>query len=210
MSGSRTTLCALAPIVLLASGPAPAAGVFRARRVLISAGAWVRDFVPAWRLRVERQLMHWFTPPGPGYGPEKFPVFMFEREGVTVYGVPDMGEGLKMGIHHGGQIVEPDQVERSILPADIEAIRSVSGRIRGLEGRLPDESVVCLYTDSQDYDFVIGERPDLPGMFVATGFSGHGFKFAPAVGEALAHLLTGKEPPVDLSLFDPGRVAPQA
>ena len=63
----------------------------------------------------------------------------------------------------------------------------------------PTDSLVCLYTNTPDGDFVIDTHPAAPGVAFASACSGHGFKFAPVIGEALADLaLTGRSPlPID-------------
>jgi len=63
------------------------------------------------------------------------------------------------------------------------------------------ESATCLYTNTPDGHFVIDAHPGVPDVIVASACSGHGFKFAPAIGDALADLALGTEPSVDLAPF---------
>jgi len=66
------------------------------------------------------------------------------------------------------------------------------------------ESLASIYTLTPDDQAVIGELPEVAGLFVVSGFSGHGFKLAPSIGEGVAQLVTG-EP---LSAFDPEVFSP--
>jgi glycine/D-amino acid oxidase-like deaminating enzyme len=75
----------------------------------------------------------------------------------------------------------------------------------GLEG--PVASKVCFYPMSRDGHFVVGRLPASPLIIAGVGLCGHGFKFAPAIGEALAALAQDREPPVDISFLDPARFA---
>jgi sarcosine oxidase subunit beta len=58
---------------------------------------------------------------------------------------------------------------------------------------------------SPDHNALVGRAAEPEGFFYATGFSGHGFQQAPAVGEHVAELVAGREPTLDLSVFDAGR-----
>lgn len=120
--------------------------------------------------------------------------------------MPDLGEGFKAAFHHGGQAARVDGLDRIIRLEDRERITAAVGSIfptpAGVE---PVESIACMYTNTPDEHFIIGERPGHPGVFVAGGFSGHGFKFAAAVGEGLVATMAGHASPLDLSLFTPER-----
>lgn len=82
----------------------------------------------------------------------------------------------------------------------------VAGAIPALHGRVT-EARACLYTNTPDEHFILDRHPEHPGVLIASPCSGHGFKFAPAIGEALADLVTGQRPRVDLSPFQLARFA---
>ena len=65
----------------------------------------------------------------------------------------------------------------------------------------------CLYEDTPDHNALIGETAPAGRFLYATGFSGHGFLMAPAVGEVIRDLYLGRTPPVDVSPLDAGRFA---
>jgi sarcosine oxidase len=174
------------------------AGVHRADHLVIAAGAWTGYFVPdlALPLEVERLPVLWFEPTvDPGQlSSGRMPVWIMDTaEDGTFYGFPyDSALGLKVSRHHSGERCEPDSVDRSLHPADVERVRAFSRRnLPAADGPLRS-STVCLYTNTPDFHFVIDVHPAVGGVAFASACSGHGFKFAPAIGEILADLaLTG-------------------
>ncbi|MCG8455856.1 MAG: FAD-dependent oxidoreductase, partial [Holophagales bacterium] len=95
-------------------------------------------------------------------------------------------------------------------PRILERLRAfVAERLPVLETE-PSEVLTCLYTNSPDYHFVFDQHPREPRIVFGTGFSGHGFKFGPIVGEILTSLALGEEPPVDLASFRLSRLAAPA
>jgi sarcosine oxidase len=64
-----------------------------------------------------------------------------------------------------------------------------------------------MYSNTPDQHFVVARHPDCPGVTVACGFCGHGFKFVPVVGEILADLVIDQSTDHPISLFNPLRFA---
>ncbi|MBX6351598.1 MAG: FAD-dependent oxidoreductase [Clostridia bacterium] len=162
-----------------------------ARRVVLCAGPWTAELLPGrFPLWVERQVMHWFDVAGVGdeFGPGRLPVFIWQRrDGEQFYGLPALEGGLvKFCRHHGGEATTPDAVERAVRPADIEAVEAARRELLPGLAPGPVRSKTCLYTNTPDEHFCIGPLPEEPRVVLACGFSGHGFKFAPVVGEILA------------------------
>ena len=113
--------------------------------------------------------------------------------------------GVKVARHYGApELASPDAIGWDVTPADIEPVSMFLAAHLPTAGR-PSAAEVCLYTLTPDRHFVIDVHPAHPNVAVACGFSGHGFKFAPTVGEVLADLtLTGRtEHPI--GLFRAGR-----
>jgi glycine/D-amino acid oxidase-like deaminating enzyme len=99
------------------------------------------------------------------------------------------------------------EVDRSAHPEDETAPRSFLRRyLPDADGPLR-QAKTCIYTLSPDRHFIIDRHPESPHVVYATGFSGHGFKFASAVGEVLADLAEGKEPRESITMFRSGRFA---
>ncbi|MFD6424592.1 FAD-dependent oxidoreductase [Streptomyces sp. NPDC060198] len=105
-----------------------------------------------------------------------------------VYGLGSE-DGVKVGFHAVGPVVDPDHRDRTPDPAAAERLeRYVRAWLPGL-ARAHPEPVTCLYTSTPDHDFVVDRRGPVT---VLAGFSGHGFKFAPAIGELAADLVEGR------------------
>jgi sarcosine oxidase len=172
------------------------AGVHRVEHLVIAVGAWTSYFVPdlALPLEVERLPVLWFEPTADTaeLSSGRMPVWIMDTaEDGTFYGFPyDSSLGLKVSRHHSGEPAEPDSVDRSLHAADVERVRAFSRRnLPAADGPLRS-STVCLYTNTPDFHFVIDVHPAVGGVAFASACSGHGFKFAPVIGEILADLVT--------------------
>jgi sarcosine oxidase len=183
-----------------------ARGEHRARQLIVTAGAWVGSMLPGLDLpfSIERQVLHWFDVVGARdpFTAERCPIHLWQFDGGRFfYGFPDLGSGVKAGFHHGGEITTVETVWREVAAAEVEAVRGVMRRfVPGADGPLR-ASAVCLYTNTPDEHFWIDRHPAHPQVLVASPCSGHGFKFAPAIGEVLADLATGEPPRFDLTPF---------
>jgi len=186
-----------------------AKGRYHARRLLLACGAWTTRVLQDLELplTVQRQVLMWLQPKEPAlFAPERFPVFIWEDEpGRFIYGFPELGDGVKVARHQEGERTEPDRVRRQVGPDDIAPLRITLARLVPAVNGLLRDSAVCLYTNAPDGHFVIGAHPAHPEVLIASPCSGHGFKFASALGETLADLLLGAPPRFDLSLFAVGR-----
>lgn len=183
-----------------------ALGVSHAARLILSAGAWMAQELmqQSLPLSVMRQVMFWVRPGGdPGlFAPQRFPVWLWEtRDGPVWYGFPDLGDGPKVARHHGGQPTTGDSVSRSIGPQEAAPMLDfVAGAIPPLHGDVTDARV-CMYTNTPDEHFVLDRHPAHPAVLIASPCSGHGFKFAPTIGELLADLAMDRAPRFDLGPF---------
>lgn len=183
-----------------------AAGVVRADRVVLAAGAWMSKGLPRVKasLEVARQVLFWLEPVGGRalFRPGAFPIFIWEwSPGRSIYGFPDQGRGFKVAIHHEGPTVDPDGVNRTVRPEEADEVLEIVGRLIPA-GRGPViESAVCMYTNTPDEDFVLDRHPDDSRVLVASPCSGHGFKFSAAIGEILVDLATEGRTGFDLTPF---------
>ncbi|MFN2518400.1 MAG: N-methyl-L-tryptophan oxidase [Jatrophihabitantaceae bacterium] len=183
-------------------------GRARARSLVLAAGAWTAALAPGLGvpLRVGRRVMHYLSPrtDAAQFDAIRFPVYFFDTgPGDGIYGFPLVGEasnGVKVGFHYRGGDADPDTVNREVSAAERDEMRALlAERIPDLAGEHVDARV-CMYTLTPDENFVIDLLPGSSGrVTVAAGFSGHGFKFTPVVGEILADLaLSGAtEQPID-------------
>jgi sarcosine oxidase len=177
-----------------------------ARAVIVTAGARVTSLLPDLpvRLRVTRQVLAWFEPREEAlFSRDRCPVFMIEGPHGFHYGFPmHAGLGVKIAKHHHlDEEVDPDGYDRAISTRDEAAIRAaLEDYVPTANGKLV-AATTCLYTMTPDDDFIIDTMPGVPQIVVGSPCSGHGFKFAPLVGEILADLATKGVTSRDISRF---------
>ncbi|HET7699539.1 MAG TPA: N-methyl-L-tryptophan oxidase [Candidatus Limnocylindria bacterium] len=170
-----------------------ASGVHRAAHLVLTAGAWMSRLLPALapHVWVERNVLFWFEPRSHRHAFAGLPVWIMEDSDRFWYGFPyDEEHGLKLAGLHFGDRADPDTVEREPRPVDEARVRTF------LRRRMPQAdgerrlAKVCMYTNSPDSDFVIDRLADAPVTY-ASACSGHGFKFASAIGALLAEMSSG-------------------
>lgn len=177
----------------------------RARRVVVAINAWLGKGIVEYDapLSVMRQTQHWFRSSKPM---DSLPCFIHVSGEKAVYGLPaHASRGVKVCRHYGGQLVDPDAIDREPDPRDEQDVRDwMRVHLPDANGEL-EHAVVCMYGLTPDAHFVVGAHPAHPRIILAGGFSGHGFKMAPAIGEALAQLAVEGATDHDIALFDPAR-----
>ena len=183
-------------------------GTYCAAKLVVTAGAWATRLladigVP---LAVMRQTLLWFGASPERFRRDRFPIFIADTPAGAFYGLPAIDpRGVKIARHYGApELPSPDGVDWNIAEADIAAARSlVAPYIPGLGAFTGGQ--VCMYTVTPDRHFVIDVHPRFPQVTLACGFSGHGFKFASAVGEVLADLATDGKSRHPIGLFAASR-----
>ncbi len=177
-----------------------------AASVVVAAGARITKLLPDLpvRLRATRQVLAWFEPQQPElFDPARYPVFLIEGPHGTHYGFPlQPGAGVKVAKHHHfDETVDPDDYDRNVSSSDQAAIRAaVADYLPAANGKLT-AATTCLYTMAPDGDFIIDTLPGEPRIVVASPCSGHGFKFAPLIGEIVAELATAGATTRDIARF---------
>jgi sarcosine oxidase len=172
---------------------ATSAGEIEARAAIVAVGAWLKHLLPELPapLRATREVMAWFRPTDSSlFDPHRFPVFILESRHGMHYGFPATPAGLvKIAKHHHrNETVLADEPRRAVSEVDEALIRPVlTDHIPAANGPLA-AAKTCLYTMTPDHDFIIDRLPEAPQIVVASPCSGHGFKFAPVIGEILADL----------------------
>lgn len=180
-----------------------------ADRGIVAAGPWLAegDLQLDLPLQIERQqVLYLAVPPGAATSAASMPVFI-DRE-AQFYGMGRLEHpaAIKVADHAGAPTVRLDDRPTGL---DLAWAASTEARARTLlpaAGRRVEGSL-CLYTKTPDEDFVIGPHPHVSGWTVAGGFSGHGFKFGPALGEMLAELALDGSSRWWSSRFAPDRFA---
>ncbi|HEV8198025.1 MAG TPA: N-methyl-L-tryptophan oxidase [Gemmatimonadales bacterium] len=212
-SAAGAALCYYEPVLEWRGGDTitilTARGTYQVDRLIVSAGAWMATGLPGsdLPLRVARQSLFWFAAADPALvTPDRMPIFIWEWAPQRYfYGFPDLGDGVKVAIHHEGETTSGESVRREAPPEEALPLRAIMAeRTPGLNGPLR-ASAVCLYTNTPDGDFVIDRSPLDPRVVLASPCSGHGFKFAPAIGEVLADLVLDRPPALDLRPFSLAR-----
>ena len=157
-------------------------------------------------LVVERQILVWLEPAAHAewYDPVRCPIYLWDYPGGYLgYGFPNLGNGVKAGIFHDGDVVhDPDAPPRPVEPKEIERVRDALRHILpGIAtGQLRDAKT-CPFTNTPDTHFIIDFHRLFRNVLISSPCSGHGFKFASAVGELQSDLLTDGRSRFDLSLF---------
>jgi sarcosine oxidase len=184
-------------------------GDFWAERVLLSAGSWVKDFLPPShrsQFKICRQILHWLPVENGKFENGKIPVFMWGfGKGAEdfIYGFPSLdGKTVKVASESFKESKHPDTLSREVSSEEqVDFVREkIEGRLNFLQPRVK-ESKVCVYTVTNDSYFVVDELPDFPEVIVASPCSGHGFKHSAGLGEAIAQQMTLGESRIDLRPF---------
>ena len=181
-------------------------GAFTGRKLLLTLGPWLGSLTPGLNLplRVERQILFWFDPKDQPerFAPERFPIFIWENEpGHYFYGFPDLGDGIKIAVHHQGETTSPDEVRREVSQTEIERATELLRKHLPFACGSLRSSAVCLYTNTPDEHFLLDYYPACPQTLIASPCSGHGFKFSAVIGEIAGAMLYEETPRFDLNLF---------
>jgi monomeric sarcosine oxidase len=176
---------------------------YEADALIVTAGAWAARMLQQLRLplTILRKVQWWLEAKDPSmYALGRFPIFITDSEFGEIYGFPVYKvPGLKIANHTGGDATDPDNVNRTVAPDEVhDVVRMASWFLEGVTSNVL-RSAVCLYARTPDGHFILDRHPEWPNVVIGAGFSGHGFKFAPAIGEHLVSLtLDGTIPPHQL------------
>lgn len=169
--------------------------------VVLTAGAWTPYLLPDTRdfFRSTGHPVFHLKPKQPDlFAPERFPVFGADISQTGFYGFPINRDGVVKVANHGpGREMSPDSTERVVTAEEEEAMRKfLTETFPALADAPIVHTRICLYCDTNDGDFWIAPDPERPGLVIATGDSGHGFKFAPVLGELIADVVEEKSNPL--------------
>jgi sarcosine oxidase len=184
-------------------------GIFEAGRVVVSAGPWIKDFLPDFaktKFKICRQILHWIPIEDNHFQKNKTPVFMWGfGEGAEdfIYGFPSLdGKSIKVASESFIERNHPDTVNREVGKLEqVDFLKTkINGRLNYIDKKVL-VSKVCLYTVTNDSYFIVDEMPDFPEVLIASACSGHGFKHSAGLGEAISDTMVGKDPRIDLEAF---------
>ncbi|MGZ3331153.1 MAG: N-methyl-L-tryptophan oxidase [Gemmatimonadaceae bacterium] len=187
-------------------------GSYTADHLVLAAGAWTgslaRDLdLP---LTIERQTVFWFESDGLNrdYHAADFPIYAYEyKAGHICYGFPRLPRGMKASVMHSGELArDAESVRRMVKDDEVKPLRAA---LRPVLPQLAEASVressVCIFTNTPDHDFIIDFHPEHRQVLISSPCSGHGFKFASAIGELQADLITKGKSRFDLVPFRASR-----
>lgn len=168
--------------------------MYEAQKLIFCGGAWSARLRAdmSLPLRATRQLSAWFWPRShESFGHKDFPVWAIESSGGTFhYGFPLHGDdiGMKAACHDPGEAFDPETAHRRSELSEAQRLHDfMREHIPEAAGQLL-KTQVCLYALTPDSHFIMDAHPRVENVFFACGFSGHGFKFAPIIGEIMADL----------------------
>jgi glycine/D-amino acid oxidase-like deaminating enzyme len=168
--------------------------------VIMATGAWTPHLLPFTKqfLRSTAHPVFHLRPKQPNFFlPERFPFFGADISTTGYYGFPLNQGVVKIANHGPGREMSPDSPERVVTRQDENDLRKfLRSTIPGLAEAPIVYTRVCMYCDTNDGDFWIAPDPDRPNLTIATGDCGHGFKFAPVLGELIADAVEGKANPL--------------
>ncbi len=172
-------------------------GRYTAAHLVITAGGWAPILLErlALPIHVLRKTLWWLEVEDPArYAPDRFPVFIADHHRGEIYGFPVFDDfGLKIADHSGGDPTTAESADRTTRDSEAAHILDAAQALfTGVTGRI-GRSAVCLYAMTPDHHFIMDRHPEFAHVAIGAGFSGHGFKFTPAVGEALVNLACDAE-----------------
>jgi glycine/D-amino acid oxidase-like deaminating enzyme len=171
---------------------------FHAEHTVVASGAWTTLLVGdlASLLKITGHPVFYLKPANPDlFTPPLFTAFTTDVAQTGWYGFPfhPREQVVKIANHGVGQVLHPEHDERVVTDRDIEQLRAfLAATIPALYDAPLVGTRRCLYVDTPDGDFWIDHHPHYAGLTVATGDSGHGFKFAPILGGLVADAIEGK------------------
>lgn len=184
---------------------------YTAKAVILSAGAWTTRLLAASNLplppiTISRQPLAWCAPAPadlPAFDLGAHPCWAYQDEpNSLLYGFPRLpgAPDFRIARHRVGAAVgDPDALDRAPTPADLDDLAFIP-RLLPAAGPI-SRAAVAFYSNSPDGHPILDRLPGWDRLFLASGFSGHGFKFAPIVGEILADLVQHNATPHDIALF---------
>ena len=196
-------------------------GDYCARKLVLAVGPWLPRFLEpevGRHFTVSRQTLFWFELAAQveRFTPPRFPAWIWELQDTrnVIYGFPAIdgaGGGAKVATEQYSFTTTAESVDRAVSQAECEEMHRalVATHLPHLGPRCV-KAVSCLYTIAPDFHFVLDRHPRHANVVIASPCSGHGFKHAPAIGEALADMIQGNAPALDLSAFRLDRLADSA
>ncbi|QDU74321.1 Monomeric sarcosine oxidase [Bremerella volcania] len=184
--------------------------VIHAKQLVLCGGAWAKQLLADLNvpMTILRKHLYWYENDAPAYTPaSSFPVFLIVTPQGIYYGFPQLdSQGVKLARHDGGEpIASADQQNQREDAADRRAVETFTSSHLPLLSHNLVHHEACMYTVTPDQHFLVGTHPEHEGLHFAAGLSGHGFKFASALGEILCDLATTGRTSAPIEFLSPRR-----
>ena len=188
-------------------------GTYQAAKLIISAGPWIKDFLPEYDdiFKIQRQVLYWFDIDGEqNYEMYRdMPIFIWELNGGydnNFYGFPAIDGptgGVKIAAQTYNSDTSPSDISRTISLEETKAVYDYHVKLwlPGLKSK-PIKAATCMYTKTSDSQFIIDFHPKHQNVIVASPCSGHGFKHSAAIGEVLSQMARTGKSDIDISMFN--------
>ena len=185
---------------------------YTAERLILAPGPWLPQFLDeklARLFKVYRQTLFWFALDGEAsaFAPERAPVFIWELQDREqgIYGFPAVdgpSGGIKVASESFESTTTPEAAVRTVGDEEKAAMYDeyIAPHLAGVSRRCL-KALVCLYTVTPDFGFVIDRHPEHERVLIVSPCSGHGFKHSAAIGEALSEIAIEGRSRIDLSGF---------
>jgi glycine/D-amino acid oxidase-like deaminating enzyme len=166
-------------------------------RVVMAVGAWTPYLLPFTKkfFRASGQPVFHLKPSRADlFAPERFPVFGADITTTGYYGFPLNRDGIVKIANHGpGREMSPESPQRAVASEDEENLRKfLSWAFPALADAPIIYTRICMYCETHDGNFWIAPDPERKGLVIVAGDCGHGFKFAPVLGQIIADAVEQK------------------
>jgi sarcosine oxidase len=187
-------------------------GRYQCGHLVITPGAWAARLLPKFspHLHLLRKSLFWFDTHDDCYLLQHgCPVYLFEQGRHTFYGFPALdSKGVKVADHAGGQrIASPADLDPHVNTDELSDVSLMLRHYLPRAGHQLSHHAACMYTMSDDGHFVVGQYPGIKRVHMVAGLSGHGFKFAPVLGEVMADFTVDGHTRHPVSFLSPTRFA---
>ncbi len=180
---------------------------FTAPKAVLTAGGWAKTMLSELGLdlplKITQEHIAYFAPKDDTYSHRvgDLPNVIDQHEKDIYYALPQVEiTGVKAGFHGTGPVIDPDKRPEMNMSLFEPLSAWIERRYAYLRPE-PTNALTCLYTNTPDEDFILDRHPDAPNLIIGSGFSGHGFKFAPVLGQILSALALDESPPLPLDTF---------
>jgi sarcosine oxidase len=183
---------------------------YKVEKLLITAGPWLSKLVPAFRsfVTAKKIILTWFPATDiRRFHADQFPVFTRTTKGIRFFGAPTLENSMvKVGVSNAVSLLEDaDNLDRTVgLDEMKESLSIVKKYFLGLKAE-PVRASAYMDAYTTDDHSIIGSIPNLANTYVLGGFSGHGFKMAPALGKLAANILLDQPSTFQIDQLNPNR-----